>query len=105
MKKNRGGITAWGCVNIQHLKEISYQKVQIINLNRILMIICRGTNDTHTQIFTSLFRDKLSPQGARITIQKMRLYKFIRVAYSHPLFDQVRRHKRKTNFREPEVGT
>ena len=34
------------------------------------MIICRGTNDTHTrtdgQLFTSLFRDKLSLQGARI---------------------------------------
>jgi hypothetical protein len=28
------------------------------------MIICRGTNETDTQIFTSLFRDKLSPQGA-----------------------------------------
>jgi hypothetical protein len=24
------------------------------------MIICRGTNDTDTQLFTSLFRDKLS---------------------------------------------
>jgi hypothetical protein len=31
------------------------------------MIICRGTNDTDTQLFTSLFRDKLSLQGARIT--------------------------------------
>ncbi len=34
------------------------------------MIICRGTNDTNkqtnTQIFTSIFRDKLSLQGARI---------------------------------------
>ena len=30
------------------------------------MIICRGTNDTNGQLFTSLFRDKLSLQGARI---------------------------------------
>jgi hypothetical protein len=34
------------------------------------MIICRGTNDTDRQtegqLFTSLFRDKLSLQGARI---------------------------------------
>jgi hypothetical protein len=30
------------------------------------MIICRGTKDTDTQLFTSLFRDKLSLQGARI---------------------------------------
>ena len=33
------------------------------------MIICRGTNDTDGQtdgqLFTSLFRDKLSLQGAR----------------------------------------
>jgi hypothetical protein len=36
------------------------------------MIFCRGTNDTDrqtdTQIFTSLFRDKLSLQGARIVV-------------------------------------
>jgi len=63
--ENRRGNTTWGCVNIQHLNEISYQKVQIINLNRVLMIICRGTNGTG-QSFTSLFRDKLSLQGARI---------------------------------------
>ena len=31
------------------------------------MIICRGTNETNGQLFTSLFRDKLSLQGARIT--------------------------------------
>ena len=33
------------------------------------MIICRGTNDTNDtngQLFTSIFRDKLSLQGARI---------------------------------------
>ena len=30
------------------------------------MIICRGTNDTNGQIFTSIFRDKLSLQGAHI---------------------------------------
>ena len=29
------------------------------------MIICRGTNVTDGQLFTSLFRDKLSLQGAR----------------------------------------
>ena len=29
------------------------------------MIICRGTNETNGQLFTSLFRDKLSLQGAR----------------------------------------
>jgi hypothetical protein len=44
------------------------QKVQIINLNRVLMIICRGTNDTNTHLFTSIFRDKLSLQGARISL-------------------------------------
>ncbi len=36
------------------------------------MIIYRGTNDTNGQLFTSLFRDKLSLQGARIP-------------YAHPL--------------------
>jgi hypothetical protein len=30
------------------------------------MIICRGTNETKGQIFTSIFRDKLSLQGAHI---------------------------------------
>ena len=38
------------------------------------MIICRGTNDTdgrtNGQLFTSLFRDKLSLQGARIKMMK-----------------------------------
>jgi len=38
------------------------------------MIICRGTNDTdgrtNGQLFTSLFRDKLSLQGARIGIEQ-----------------------------------
>ena len=48
-QKNRGGNTMGFC-NIQHLNEISYQKVQIINLNRVLMIICRGMNDTNGQM-------------------------------------------------------
>jgi hypothetical protein len=29
------------------------------------MIICRGANDTNGQLFTSIFRDKLSLKGAR----------------------------------------
>jgi len=29
------------------------------------MLICRGTNETNGQLFTSLFRDKLSLLGAR----------------------------------------
>ena len=33
------------------------------------MIICRGTNVTDGQLFTSLFRDKLSLQGARILLR------------------------------------
>ncbi len=45
-----------GLCNIQNLNEISYQKVQIINLNKVFMIICREANEmdthTHTQIFT-----------------------------------------------------
>ena len=67
-----------GLYNIQHLNDISYQKVQIINLNRVLMIICRGTNETdthrHTQIFTQhsgisshskelLFKKRVFPSG------------------------------------------
>jgi hypothetical protein len=44
-----------GLYNIQHLNDISYQKVQIINLNRVLMIICRGTNETDTDRRTQIF--------------------------------------------------
>ena len=36
------------------------------------MIICRGTNETNGQLFTSLFRDKLSLQGARIVKLSMK---------------------------------
>jgi len=32
------------------------------------MIICRGANGHNGQLFTSLFRDKLSLQGARIQL-------------------------------------
>ena len=41
------------------------------------MIICRGANDTDTQIFTSLFRDKLSLQGARIYVPSMKSDKLL----------------------------
>jgi hypothetical protein len=34
------------------------------------MITCRGANETHTQIYTSIFRDKLSLQGARINVDE-----------------------------------
>ena len=37
------------------------------------MIICRGTNETDRHLFTSLFRDKLSLQGARIQEEKATL--------------------------------
>ncbi len=56
-----------GLCNIQHLNEISYQKVKIIKLNWVLMIICRGTNETDGRtdgrtIIYSTFWDKLSLQ-------------------------------------------
>ena len=61
-----------GLCNIQHLNEISYQKVKIINLNRVLMIICRGTNETDGrtdgQLFTPHSGISSHSKGARISI-------------------------------------
>jgi hypothetical protein len=50
------------------------------------MIICRGTNDTNGQLFTSLFRDKLSLQGARIAFDNVKSTITKEVVLAYPDF-------------------
>ncbi len=64
-KKNRGGKTM-GLCNIQHLNEISQQKVKIINLNRVLMIICKGTNGQTDKYLPQYSGISSHSKGARI---------------------------------------